>query len=1658
MARDITVRIVGDPAQLERAFSRAKVSATSFDRQMKGVGQTSDRTFRGILAGSGVFHSLGRSVAFASSSFLGGAGLVYAVKSAVSAASNLHEQTTKTETVFGDAAKSVIAFSNNALGLARDQALETASSIGSLLRPLGILPQEAAKTSVKLTKLGVDLSSFYNTSVQDALDAIRSGLVGEVEPLRRYGIVLSETRVQQEALAETHKKSAKELTNAEKVQARVNLIMRDAKLASGDYAKTIGGTANQQREFEKNLRNTEIAIGQALLPQLNHLLKVGNDWLSSSENQAKVADAVAQASDAISEAVSTAVPIIEDAWHAADKVAGALGGWKHTLELLLALKALSWLRNLSGGFAGVATQIGKANTNLAGEKGLLGGLGRLSKIGRISVPIALATTLTNSQGNPLAQVVQNGLLGLMFGGVAGGAAAAAATLIIRVAMSKDFNTPAEVVAGRDAAAQAATLTPLGRVQRGPRKGAQLFTQNGDVYVQYGTQQGGVRQLKKLADEEAAAMLGISVKQLAARVKRAQAAAPATTTEPTAGRGQAGLAARAAVGYATSHLGVPYEWGGGGTATGPSAGIPGHTHTGGFGTIGFDCSGLIASSYAQAGIKLPHNAAALAKVGVPVSIAQIQPGDILVVNGGSHCVMYVGGGQVVAASSASGKVVLQPLSLWARSGKIVAIRRVIPEREAGAKQAADRAAQTRKPATSSLVEPTGRGEMVRAAQAGAVAAGVDPRVFAGLIDVETGGTWNPRARSPKGAYGLTQLMPGTAKSMGIDLNRVTEQIRGGAEYFAKMLQLTGGDVFQALIAYNEGPGAWMAGKRYAESVAYAREVMRRAKKYPAGPGAAPSAPPRTDITQLTGVQRLRLAKLPGGSEGLAAEKSLLQIYLDRLKRKNLTPAEEADLRDAIASTKSKITAMEKQVAAAASEALRTARQRILRGVQTDPAGFASAMSGRASELVPGGAQAVNRWIANQRKQLKSALQLGRVSQAETEKVLNALLGMDPDAVIETTDKFGLTVQTKLSEVVRRVREINQEFATAMSTHDTKLLAKAQQDWAQYAGIIGNAIQAGNDVAQAKLAQQQQIFQTAFGRVTSTLLEGFDRETQAHISSMQAASQAQINAVQQSAQAQISQWQAQAQAQIQRIQERLQAQIKKLQEQLQKQLKKLEAERAQATPAEAELAALTGAHDAAEAARQLADARQELADAQQAPDAATPEGQKRIADAQRALDEILYQQHVAALQKQAEAERQAKDERIQQQQEELQKKEQAQEESLQKQAQAEQDQIQKSLDARIDALNKETEATVAALQAQEAAAEQDYQDQRALERQALEDTLNDWAEKIATGKASWADFQKWLDGQSTNQKILGGTLGRAFAEGYVRMLVAAYQAQQALLAGGNPGDVSLPSPGKAIGGGVSTATIPACFPAGTPVSTTHGETAIEQIQVGDKVLCWQFNDDTIVETTVTETFVHRDRWLVRITFVTDDLVGDAAPVWATVEATPEHPFWVVGRGWTSAGDLTAGMAVRGHDRDLVVGVSEFVTGARDVFNLHVDHPDHNYFAAGLLVHNKLAMAEGGKVPGRYAGIPDTVPGWLTSGETVIDRRLTRALEKAYLGGGLSGDQSIYDLAAASAAARPQPAPTILDFRGSLLLDKAPHVARQIARTLEPHLGKTIQIKTS
>ena len=279
-ARDLLVRVLGDTRDVEAAFARSNRAATQFGASVETTGKRADKAARNLTSfAKGTAAGFGGAIAIQA--------LVSGIGKSVTAASDLNEQIAKSREVFGASSQAIESWSRetaSSLGIARNEALAAAGTFGNLFRSVGIQGSEAAGLSRQFVQLAADLASFNNASPEDTLAAIRSGLIGEAEPLRRYGVLLSEARVQQLALAQTGKESTKELTAQEKLLARVNLIMRDTTIAQGDVARTSGSFANQSRILRAQLSDLEANIGGALLPALTNLVTGLNDAARAAGN------------------------------------------------------------------------------------------------------------------------------------------------------------------------------------------------------------------------------------------------------------------------------------------------------------------------------------------------------------------------------------------------------------------------------------------------------------------------------------------------------------------------------------------------------------------------------------------------------------------------------------------------------------------------------------------------------------------------------------------------------------------------------------------------------------------------------------------------------------------------------------------------------------------------------------------------------------------------------------------------------------------------------------------------------------------------------------------------------------------------------------------------------------------------------------------------------------------------------------------------------------------------------------------------------------------------------------------------------------------------------------------------------------------------------
>ena len=161
---------------------------------------------------------------------------------------------------------------SDVMGIDPAQWLRNQGVFNTLLTGFGDTAERAQLMSQNLTQLGYDISSFFNISIEDAMQKLQSGISGELEPLRRLGYDLSQARLEQTALNLGVKESVANMTQAEKAELRYYAIMTQVTTAQGDMARTLEAPANQLRILQAQLTQAARAIGNIFIPALNAIL------------------------------------------------------------------------------------------------------------------------------------------------------------------------------------------------------------------------------------------------------------------------------------------------------------------------------------------------------------------------------------------------------------------------------------------------------------------------------------------------------------------------------------------------------------------------------------------------------------------------------------------------------------------------------------------------------------------------------------------------------------------------------------------------------------------------------------------------------------------------------------------------------------------------------------------------------------------------------------------------------------------------------------------------------------------------------------------------------------------------------------------------------------------------------------------------------------------------------------------------------------------------------------------------------------------------------------------------------------------------------------------------------------------------------------------
>jgi len=219
---------------------------------------------------SGVLGAVGKLAGPLAAAFAG-IGIGNIIKDSIGNASDLAEAGTAITAVFGSADATIQKFaagSAASLGQSTNQTLDAARVFGVFGKAAGLGGEDLAGFSTDFITLAGDLASFNNTSPEEAINALGAGLRGESEPLRQYGVLLDDAALKARATTLGIYSGSGALTQQQKVLAAQAEIMAQTGVQQGDFAKTSGGLANQQRILSAGLTNLSTTFGGLLLPAM----------------------------------------------------------------------------------------------------------------------------------------------------------------------------------------------------------------------------------------------------------------------------------------------------------------------------------------------------------------------------------------------------------------------------------------------------------------------------------------------------------------------------------------------------------------------------------------------------------------------------------------------------------------------------------------------------------------------------------------------------------------------------------------------------------------------------------------------------------------------------------------------------------------------------------------------------------------------------------------------------------------------------------------------------------------------------------------------------------------------------------------------------------------------------------------------------------------------------------------------------------------------------------------------------------------------------------------------------------------------------------------------------------------------------------------------
>ena len=251
---------------VSNSFNKMDISGASrkvnlLGRQFEGLGTIVKRI--GFLVGSAF--AVGKLIQFG--------------KESIKLGSDLTEVQNVVDVTFTTMSDKVNEFAKNAMtsaGLSETMAKQYVGTFGAMSKSFGFSEAQAYDMSTALTQLTGDVASFYNISQDLAYIKLKSVFTGETETLKDLGVVMTQSALDQYALANGYGKTTSEMTEQEKVALRLAFVQKQLSAASGDFIRTSDSWANQVRVMQLQLQSLKATVGQGLINIFTPVMKVIN--------------------------------------------------------------------------------------------------------------------------------------------------------------------------------------------------------------------------------------------------------------------------------------------------------------------------------------------------------------------------------------------------------------------------------------------------------------------------------------------------------------------------------------------------------------------------------------------------------------------------------------------------------------------------------------------------------------------------------------------------------------------------------------------------------------------------------------------------------------------------------------------------------------------------------------------------------------------------------------------------------------------------------------------------------------------------------------------------------------------------------------------------------------------------------------------------------------------------------------------------------------------------------------------------------------------------------------------------------------------------------------------------------------------------------------